>query len=68
RDTTSTLDCFAAYRLAKFYNGNVSPSADDRLRKDGQGEALTCPGALRRDGGRGLGRGYWAWIASRGSQ
>ncbi|MDR0936703.1 MAG: hypothetical protein LBM98_08490 [Oscillospiraceae bacterium] len=25
-----------------------------RLRKDGQGEALPCPGAPRRDGGRGL--------------
>ncbi|MDR0936037.1 MAG: hypothetical protein LBM98_05070 [Oscillospiraceae bacterium] len=25
-----------------------------RLRKDGQGEALPCPGAMRRDGGRGL--------------
>ncbi|MDR0935502.1 MAG: hypothetical protein LBM98_02335 [Oscillospiraceae bacterium] len=25
-----------------------------RLRNDGQGEALPCPGALRRDGGRGL--------------
>ncbi|MDR0935879.1 MAG: hypothetical protein LBM98_04270 [Oscillospiraceae bacterium] len=24
-----------------------------RLRKDGQGEALPCPGAVRRDGGRG---------------
>ncbi|MDR0937675.1 MAG: hypothetical protein LBM98_13455 [Oscillospiraceae bacterium] len=24
-----------------------------RLRKDGQGEALPCPGAMRRDGGRG---------------
>ncbi|MDR0935415.1 MAG: hypothetical protein LBM98_01890 [Oscillospiraceae bacterium] len=24
-----------------------------RLRKDGQGEALPCPGAERRDGGRG---------------
>ncbi|MDR0935262.1 MAG: hypothetical protein LBM98_01105 [Oscillospiraceae bacterium] len=27
-----------------------------RLRKDGQGKALPCPGALRRDGGRGLRR------------
>ncbi|MDR0935556.1 MAG: hypothetical protein LBM98_02605 [Oscillospiraceae bacterium] len=34
------------------------------LRNDGQGDALPCSGALRRNGGRG----YWAWIASRGSQ
>ncbi|MDR0936855.1 MAG: hypothetical protein LBM98_09260, partial [Oscillospiraceae bacterium] len=25
-----------------------------RLRKDGLGEAQPCPGAMRRDGGRGL--------------
>ncbi|MDR0935910.1 MAG: hypothetical protein LBM98_04425 [Oscillospiraceae bacterium] len=41
------------------------------LRNDGRGKALPshtahCAGTV--DGGRGLGRGYWAWIASRGSQ
>ncbi|MDR0937609.1 MAG: hypothetical protein LBM98_13115, partial [Oscillospiraceae bacterium] len=34
------------------------------LRKDGQGNALPCSGAKRRN----RGRGDWAWIASRGSQ
>ncbi|MDR0936208.1 MAG: hypothetical protein LBM98_05970 [Oscillospiraceae bacterium] len=47
RTTTSTLDCFAAYQ------GYVS-QVRWRLRKDGQGEAQPCPGAMRRDGGRGL--------------
>ncbi|MDR0937292.1 MAG: hypothetical protein LBM98_11490 [Oscillospiraceae bacterium] len=47
--TTSTLDCFAAYHM---YVSQVRW----RLRKDGQGVALPCPGALRRDGGRGLRR------------
>ncbi|MDR0935365.1 MAG: hypothetical protein LBM98_01640 [Oscillospiraceae bacterium] len=46
QDTTSTLDCFAAYQ---WYVSQVRW----RLRKDGQGEAQPCPGALRRDGGRG---------------
>ncbi|MDR0937191.1 MAG: hypothetical protein LBM98_10960 [Oscillospiraceae bacterium] len=45
--STSTLDCFAAYHR---YVSQVRW----RLRKDGQGEALPCPGAMRRDGGRGL--------------
>ncbi|MDR0937313.1 MAG: hypothetical protein LBM98_11595 [Oscillospiraceae bacterium] len=44
--TTSTLDCFAAYHR---YVSQVRW----RLRKDGQGEAQPCPGAMRRDGGRG---------------
>ncbi|MDR0936528.1 MAG: hypothetical protein LBM98_07615 [Oscillospiraceae bacterium] len=47
RTTTSTLDCFAAFQC---YVSQVRR----RLRKDGQGEALPCPGAVRRDGGRGL--------------
>jgi hypothetical protein len=44
--TTSTLDCFAAFHR---YVSRVRR----RLRKDGQGKALPCPGARRRDGGRG---------------
>ncbi|MDR0937320.1 MAG: hypothetical protein LBM98_11630 [Oscillospiraceae bacterium] len=43
---TSTLDCFAAYHR---YVSQVRW----RLRKDGLGFAKPCPGALRRDGGRG---------------
>ncbi|MDR0936838.1 MAG: hypothetical protein LBM98_09175 [Oscillospiraceae bacterium] len=53
---TSTLDCFAAFHR---YVSQVQW----RLRKDGaprahhgQGNALPCPGALRRDGGRELRR------------
>ncbi|MDR0937439.1 MAG: hypothetical protein LBM98_12255 [Oscillospiraceae bacterium] len=34
------------------------------LRKDGAPERRTTRTARRR----GFGRGYWAWIASRGSQ
>ncbi|MDR0935493.1 MAG: hypothetical protein LBM98_02290 [Oscillospiraceae bacterium] len=45
-NTTSTLDCFAAYQ---WYVSRVRW----RLRKDGLGKAQPCPGALRRDGGRG---------------
>ncbi|MDR0935452.1 MAG: hypothetical protein LBM98_02085 [Oscillospiraceae bacterium] len=45
RTTTSTLDCFAAFHR---YVSQVRW----RLRKDGQGEALPCPGAMRRDVGR----------------
>ncbi|MDR0936030.1 MAG: hypothetical protein LBM98_05035, partial [Oscillospiraceae bacterium] len=45
QNTTSTLDCFAAYHRYVL-------QVRRRLRKDGQGEALPCPGALRRDGGR----------------
>ncbi|MDR0937672.1 MAG: hypothetical protein LBM98_13435 [Oscillospiraceae bacterium] len=45
QNCTSTLDCFAAYHR---YVSQVRW----RLRKDGQGEAPPCPGALRRDAGR----------------
>ncbi|MDR0935500.1 MAG: hypothetical protein LBM98_02325 [Oscillospiraceae bacterium] len=44
--STSTLDCFAAFHR---YVSQVRR----RLRNDGLGEAQPCPGALRRDGGRG---------------
>ncbi|MDR0935378.1 MAG: hypothetical protein LBM98_01705 [Oscillospiraceae bacterium] len=47
QDCTSTLDCFAAFQ---WYESQVRW----RLRKDGQGQALPCPGAMRRDGGRRL--------------
>ncbi|MDR0935054.1 MAG: hypothetical protein LBM98_00055 [Oscillospiraceae bacterium] len=49
RGTTSTLDCFAAFQC---YVSQVRW----RLRKDGQGQAQPCPGAMRRDGGRSYAR------------
>ncbi|MDR0936867.1 MAG: hypothetical protein LBM98_09320 [Oscillospiraceae bacterium] len=50
------LGCLRQPWIASPHFINYVSQVRRRLRKDGQGFALPCPGALRRDGGRGRDR------------